>query len=105
MRLVWRVLGWIFAAAALVLLLGDVIAWRQMGSFALRSLGLVWRNLDVASLNGLQVVLERYLWPPLWSDLVFPLLLLPGAPLAALLALVFLLLGRRRRGGGRLFGR
>lgn len=64
--------------------------------------GHLWFALDAGSLNALQVVLERYLWPPLWEYLAFPFLMLP-APWAAAAALVpgiilagYAWLGRRR---------
>ncbi len=64
--------------------------------------GQLWYDAHRASLNLVQVVLERHLWPPLWQDVVFPALRQPapvvmGVALAA--GLVLLLLARRRGRG------
>lgn len=37
-------------------------------------LGEAWYALSVESLNLTQVVIERYIWPPLWSEALLPLL-------------------------------
>lgn len=105
MRLALRIIGFVLAAGAVILFAGDVIAGWQAGGLTLRPIGQIWRTLDVASLNGLQVGIERYVWPPLWSSVVFPILLVPASLACAVLALIFLWFGRSRRSARKIFGR
>jgi len=98
MRRVARFLGSLLLLGALVALGADLWdAWSSGTRVSLATLGQRWFDLHPASLNGLQVLLERYLWPPLWQEGVFPLLKLPAAPLLGLLALFLLWLGQARR--------
>ena len=72
-------------------------------------LGRLWFDAHPSSLNALQVMLERHIWPPLWQDIVFPILQQPAPLVAAggvLLGGLWLLFTRRRSRDGRrrLFG-
>jgi hypothetical protein len=101
---------WILRILALLLLLaglgaaGLVVRALGLGLAPASALGRLWYDADPSSLNTLQVVLERHLWPPLWGDFVFPILQQP-APLVAGVAtaggLLLFWLTRRRGGGGR----
>ena len=65
-------------------------------------LGQLWYDAHRASLNMVQVVLERHLWPPLWQDVVFPALQRPApvvTGVALILGVILLLLARRRGPG------
>ncbi len=73
-----------------------------MGDQAYRMIpaGELWFSLDVASLNLVQAVVERYIHPVLWQHVLFPVLLWPadlvlGVP--GLVLLAFLMFRRRRR--------
>ena len=99
MRIAFCALGWGFVLAA-----GAAAGWAaaQGGLEAvLRTpLGELWFTLHAGSLNLLQAVVERYLWPPLWEAGIAPLLHAPAvlalaAPGAVFLALCLIL--RRRR--------
>ncbi len=67
---------WLAGAAQLVL---DLLAWGDNGGFEFAALGDVWFELAPALLNGWQVVLERYLWPPLWDPVMLNILLWPAS--------------------------
>lgn len=63
-------------------------------------LGEAWYALSVGSLNLTQAIIERYIWPPLWSDGLLPLLQMPFWAVCAGLALFFAvlwLINRRRQ--------
>jgi hypothetical protein len=79
-----------------------VTAWAAvLGTSPLAALGRVWRAADTGSLNLVQVVLERHLWPPLWWHVAFPVLQQPALLVAGLAVVVGLaLLALSRRGGG-----
>ena len=75
----------------------DAGAWRVL------ALGEIWYEIDAASLNFAQAVVQRYLWPFLWEPVITSVLLLPGwaafgAP-GLVLAWAFRRRRRRRRGG------
>jgi predicted anti-sigma-YlaC factor YlaD len=79
MRLVARLLAAFFMLASVVVLVLEIVVWRATGSFGLRPLGQLWYQIDRGSLNLVQAVIERYLWPPLWEGVV-AVLRLPAAP-------------------------
>lgn len=99
MRLIVGILGFLSLILGLA---GAALMARAMalGTTPTSPVGQLWYDTDRGSLNLVQVVLERHLWPPLWQDVVFPVLQQP-APLVAGIAvaagLVLLLLARRRR--------
>lgn len=81
-------------------LLMEGLAWRVTGEFAFREGGALWYSLDPGSLNLVQAVIERYLWPPLWDPALLSILRLPAVPLflgSGVLCLLLARLGRRRR--------
>ena len=99
MRITFCALGWVFALAA-----GAAAGWAAalggLEGVLKLPLGELWFKLHTGSLNLLQAVIERYLWPPLWDSGVAPLLHLPGVLALAVPAALFLslcLLLRLRR--------
>lgn len=98
-RLIVGILGFLSLILGLA---GAALMARAMalGTTPTSPVGQLWYDTDRGSLNLVQVVLERHLWPPLWQDVVFPVLQQP-APLVAGIAvaagLVLLLFARRRR--------
>ena len=100
-----RILAGLLGVASLLIALatGGLMVWATTAGLSPTArLGRLWFSADPASLNTLQVILERYLWPPLWRDGVFPILQQPGWLVAVVaLGLGMLLLWLRRRSGGR----
>jgi len=96
-----RVLGWLLIAVALVVLTVDVVTWLQTGTWRLSALGEIWAELHRNSLLLAEPAIDRHVWPGLWQSVVVPFLLLPAAPMIAVVGLVLLLLCRpkRRRSG------
>jgi hypothetical protein len=96
------ILGSLFTLGALA-----VAAWELFGRapgqpFGLRPAGELWYRIDPGSLNLVQAVVERYIWPPLWDPAIIGLLQLPAlvvsaVPAAALFALCFWRARRARR--------
>ena len=91
MRITLCALGWVFALAAAAAAGWSAALGGLEGLFA-RPLGELWFKLHAGSLNLVQAVIERYLWPPLWESVVSPLLHLPAVPALALPGALFLLL-------------
>ena len=99
MRIV-RIVGGILMALALIALGADALASFEQGGLAVAALGELWFRLDPGSLNLMQAVVQRYLWPGLWDLVIVAILRLPAIAVFGVPAIVLLLLGslpRRRR--------
>lgn len=104
-RIIGRILGWLAIVVAAATLLLMIVA-RFAGQGPGQPLGQLWFTVDVASLNLLQAVVERQLWPPIWDYAVFPVLQLPAIVVtvaAAVLGALLLVVTRRRGHRRRLF--
>ena len=51
--------------------------------------GETWYALSSDSLNLTQAIIERYIWPPLWADVVLPILQMPFWAVCAVLSMIF----------------
>ena len=92
----WRViliLGGVLWIGGAVQLAADLLAYRQSGTFEFAPLGQVWFDHAPGLLNGLQVVLERYLWPPLWDPAMLTVLLWPASLIGLFIGTLLLALG------------
>lgn len=106
MRFLACLFGWLFALATLVVAAWEVFAPDPAAGVRLRPAGELWYGLDAASLNLVQAVIERYVWPPLWDPVIAGLLQLPAVLLCAGAAALFVALchaWRLRRRGKRFF--
>ncbi len=66
------------ALFGLAVLAYDVAALAEGGGFQMIAVGDIWYEVHAASLNLVQAVIERYLWPPLWDPLLTTILLWPA---------------------------
>lgn len=73
--IVGRFFGWLLFLSGCAVLTHDAILWRESGHFAPILFGQLWYDLSPPSLNLAQVVVQRYLWPPLWDGAIVRLLL------------------------------
>ncbi len=92
MRTLGCILGWLFAIATFAVAAWEFIARDPEKGFELRPAGQMWYLIDRDSLGLFQVVVERYIWPPLWDPVLFSLLQLPSIVIPLVPALVFLTL-------------
>jgi hypothetical protein len=102
MRVVGCFFGWLFALATFAVAAWEFFARDPEKGFQLRPAGQMWYLIDKDSLGLVQVVVERYLWPPLWdpgisSLLHLPSIVIPLVPALVLLTLCYLRVRRRRR--------
>ena len=96
MRLLFRLIGWLFVLfAAMALGLGGWY-WAATGEFRLVATGELWYRIDPGSLNLLQAVTQRYVSPALWDVVTDYVLLQPAALVLAVPGLLLLLITRRR---------
>jgi hypothetical protein len=94
---VGRIIGWLFVLAAIAAAARDMVAWYDTGTYQAMPLGQLWFELDKASLNLVQAVIQRYLMPELWDPVIVSLLLAPAWSVFAVPAIVLLVLCRRRQ--------
>lgn len=94
----WRTLlrlgGGLSLAAGVLALLGDLHITGGGLDYRPTALGALWHGWHAPSLNLLQAIVERYVWPALWSHALLPILLSPawivaGGKGAALIALSY----------------
>jgi len=91
----WRlilIVGMVIWLGGAVQLGLDLMAWGDEG-FEFSALGDVWFTHAPALLNGTQVLLERYLWPPLWDPVMLNVLLWPVSLIGLFLGTVLMGLG------------
>jgi hypothetical protein len=99
--LVLRLLGYLLALAGLGFLIVDGARTIAAGELVLTAFGETWFRLDPASLNGAQALVQRYVHPYLWDPIIQAVLLWPTFAVALGLSLIFVIIGRPRRRGGR----
>lgn len=94
--LVLKGIGWLFIAAALFLLGRDLLHWQASGHWAATSAGKLWYELSPGTLNLLQAGIERHVWQPLWSPVLW-LLLRPSWIILAAIGLLLAFWSPHRR--------
>lgn len=92
MRLVICGFGWLCLLASLAIGAWEIFGQREGGETHLRPAGELWFQLDTGSLNLMQAIVERYIWPPLWDPGVVSLLQLPALLIFAVPGLLLVLL-------------
>lgn len=95
--LVGRVIGWIFVVAAIAILVRDIIAWIDTGALAVAATGELWFTLHSGSLNLLQAITQRYIFPALWDPIFVTVLLWPAFVVVGVPGLILSYAFRRRR--------
>jgi hypothetical protein len=92
-----RLIGWVLFFAGLAVLAHDAILWHDSGHWAPILFGQLWYDLSPPSLNLAQVVVQRYLWPPLWDGAIVKLLLWWAFAVLMGAGVLFVLVFRRWR--------
>ncbi len=99
--MIGRAVAWILLLLALIAAGHDGLTYLKTGAYSPTELGAIWYALDRGSLNLVQAVIERYIHPVLWQDVIFPLLAGPAwlvlAGFAVVLGLLFASRGRKRK--------
>ncbi|MAG96140.1 MAG: hypothetical protein CMM08_05575 [Rhodospirillaceae bacterium] len=95
---VGRAAGWLLAGLALLALGAELVASLEAGAYRGLALGELWYALDVSSLNLIQAVVQRHLWPLLWDPMLVTVLRWPAWISFGLVALALVLICRRRDG-------
>lgn len=92
-----RIVGYILLLSGIAALGAELLQYLEAGTWRSLPLGKLWYDLDRESLNGFQVVLERYIWDVLWDPVVLTVLQWPAWAVLGTPGLLILALARRRR--------
>jgi len=95
--IIGRAIGWAFVVLGLLVLGRDVWVSVQAAAARLIAIGELWYVIDRSSLNVVQAVIQRYVWPPLWDPGIVTVLRLPAAPLLVALGAILLVAFRSSR--------
>ena len=98
MRIIGRLIGWIFFLAGAAVLVRDVFVWIDTKHWAPIALGQLWFDLNRSSLNLVQVVVQRYIHPFLWDPIIVTILLCWAFAVLMVLGLLMLAIFGRRPG-------
>ncbi|WP_157747469.1 hypothetical protein [Cohaesibacter sp. ES.047] len=96
-RFIFTFVGLWTCALALLALVLDGVRSIAANEVVMKSLGATWFEIDTASLNLTQAVIQRNVHPFLWDPLMQWVLMMPAWLVAALVGLFFIWLGRKRR--------
>ena len=99
MRFIVSLIGWILFLAAIGVAIRSGLAMMEGAGFQWESLGQLWYEIDrflgTASLNLVQAVVQRYLFPEIWDPAIVWLLLQPAILVLGIPGLLLILLCRR----------
>lgn len=95
--IVLRAFGLLLMAAGFVALIVDAVKSIASAAIIVTPLGQAWYQLDRASLNAAQGLIEQYTMAALWDPVAVTILFLPGWVVFTALGLAVYYLGRRRR--------
>lgn len=91
-----RLLGLGLIGLAVVFLAYDLVTGLSgAGTLGFNSLGDLWGRLSAASLNLVQAIVQRYLFPALWDPVLVTFLLLPAWLVFGVPGLLLILSGRK----------
>ena len=95
--IIGRIIGGLFLLLALAALAFEMVTLVQSGTWEIRALGSLWFDIHKNSLGAAQVIVQRYVWAPIWDPVVITLLRWPGWLAFGVPGIVFVYLFRRRR--------
>ena len=98
---VGRVIGWIALLLGAAVLVRDILVWIDTKHWAPIALGQLWYDLNRASLNLVQAVVQRYIHPFLWDPIIVSILLSWAFVVLMVLGVLLLIAFRRRNSAPR----
>ncbi len=93
---VGRVVGWLLIVLAVAAAGHEGITSLDAGAYDKLAFGELWAKIDIASLNLVQAVIQRYVWPWLWDGVILNLLLLPAWAVLSVPGIIMVLAFRVR---------
>ena len=94
---VFRLLGFVILALALVLVVLDITRSITASSLVLTSLGEAWVGFNSVSFEAAKDTVTNVLHPAIWDNIIAFILVLPSWLMFLLLAMILLWLGRKKK--------
>ncbi len=94
--IVGRVVGWLLIVLAVATAGHEAISSLDRGAYDWLTFGQLWAKIDIASLNLIQAVIQRHIWPFLWDGVILNLLLLPAWAVLSVPGIIMVLAFRVR---------
>src|SRR5215469_10891323 len=94
--IVGRVIGWLALLAGAAVLVRDLLVWIDTKHWAPIALGQLWFDLNRASLNLVQAVVQRYIHPFLWDPVIVSILLSWAFAVLMVVGALLIVLFRKR---------
>ena len=94
--IIGRVIGWIALLAGAAVLVRDLLVWIDTKHWAPIALGQLWYDLNRSSLNLVQAVVQRYIYPFLWDPIIVSILLSWAFVVLMVLGVLLLIVFRKR---------
>ncbi len=92
-----RLIGWLLLAVAIVAAVQDITRSIAASKFVFVSLGAAWSQFSLNTIQAAQGAIQGYVHPFIWDPVIQTVLLWPTWLVFAALALIFFMLGRRRK--------
>jgi hypothetical protein len=96
-RFVLRFIGLLLLALGFIFLVYDGIRSISDGSVLITKTSYVWSVINDASLQSFQALVERRIGPDVWQFVIAPILEQPASAVAAVLGVVLIVLGRKKK--------
>jgi hypothetical protein len=96
-RFVLRFVGLLLLALGFIFLVYDGIRTISGSTWLITKTSYVWNIVNDASFQSFQQMIERRLGPDVWQYGVGPVLEQPASAVAAVLGIILILLGRKKR--------
>ncbi len=97
LRIIATLIGFIALAMAVITAILDITRSIADSDLIMKPLGEQWFEFHLQSLNGFQVGVQRHLGLPwLWENIIQNILLAPSWLVFAIIAILFLWLGRHK---------
>ncbi len=95
-KMVGRVIGWVLVVAGIAILARDIVGSIDAGTLVFITAGELWFNLHNGSLNLIQAITQRYIFPSLWDPILVTVLLWPAFLVIGVPGLILIWLLYRR---------
>jgi hypothetical protein len=96
-RFLFRFLGLLLLALAFIFVVYDGIRSISDGSFLVTTTSYVWNAISDHSLQTVQGLIEKNAGPEVWQMGVAPILDQPASAVAAVLGVILIVLGRKKK--------
>ena len=96
-RFLFRFIGLLLLALAFIFVVYDGIRSISDGGLLITRASYVWNAINDHSLQTVQALVEKHISPDVWQLGIAPLLEQPASAIAAVLGVILIILGRKKK--------